>query len=770
MRWYSLILLMAMSYTAMQAQTWKLLKLDVSGCTNIVLNPWQPGKLYFLHHGAIATTTDNGDSWEYLNLSLSADMTPLSITFDNVDPNTWYMPVGVAGLAKTTDGGRTFAFKNAGLDLRFEFKEVIQHPTNPNLLYILADGELRRSTDRGETWPSRLLAFNLFMESAAGFHMDTENPEKLYVYASGDLTMYTSSDGGETWQSKYLPQYYFTDISQCRDGSTWVGTAKSTDDGENWTLYKEYAEPYAESFSGGCRVVYDASEDQYIIALKNGTIFHMKRSEKIWTSTEAEFITDVQWGGSIHALYFDDNRHCLWVVYGDKIFLSEDDGKTFRHPRNGPYLGRTSIFATPAPNSDIVSTNSAYTTDNGESWIEWATGNYDDYVGMDFSPIDSNLILAGSRGPTAFTDKGLITFDKRGWFRPIYPTLDVFKSIKFNPHNPHQVCGGGDRGFWCVDDSIFRKPFGAFAPAEAPGMDTTYLTPLSASDFGRYSVRDFAYHPHHDGVYYLAAVEQYPDVSQHMAWIQHSADFGRTWRALYSEYMAQVHEIIVHPKYPDTIVVACGRGLIRSSDGGNTWQRIFMPEPLTAYVSCLEIDPRFAHIMYAGVRGSIAEPNDPTTGNRRGGICVSYDYGATWEEMPLDGLHNYSVNKIHYHENPRRLMISTSAGLYEAQLRDAFVVAVADAPAEASGILAVYPKPVSRGESVSVDYSTLTQGHVHFELWDALGRKVQQIASQESEAGTFTLRFLPHVPAAGMYILRMTTKQDVRTTRMIIQN
>jgi hypothetical protein len=369
-----------------------------------------------------------------------------------------------------------------------------------------------------------------------------------------------------------------------------------------------------------------------------------------------------------------------------------------------------------------------------------------------------------------FSDKGLETFHHHGWERNIYPVLYTeYGAVKFNPHNPHQLCGGGHHGFWCVGDSIFRKPFGLFAPAEAPPREITYLTPLPPVH-GPYITKDFAYHPHRDGVYYLATTEPFPDGSDYRTHIQFSEDFGASWKELYSELHSFVHEIIVHPERPDIIVVASGRGILRSSDGGASWTKRPLPPGVTAYVETLALDERFPHMMYAGMHGVIANNDDPTTGNRLGGICVSSDYGATWEPMPLDGLHNYTVNKIHYHENPRRLMISTSAGLYETRLPDHVLTAAAEADASSFALLSVYPTPVTVGQTATIRYSIPATGSVQFTLFDALGRRMQCMDAGQRPAGTFDLHFVPEVPSPGLYFLQMSTTQGTRTQKLIIRD
>ncbi|HET9275862.1 MAG TPA: hypothetical protein VFN96_07325 [Gemmatimonadales bacterium] len=124
------------------------------------------------------------------------------------------------GIYKSTDGGRTFV--NVGLRESHHVARVVTHPTDPDLVYVAAQGHLWdhggdqgifRTRDGGRTWVR--LARGLPADGRTGASdlvMDPSNPAVLYAamwerlrephrFTSGGPSggIFKSTDGGETW-------------------------------------------------------------------------------------------------------------------------------------------------------------------------------------------------------------------------------------------------------------------------------------------------------------------------------------------------------------------------------------------------------------------------------------------------------------------------------------------------------------------------------------------------------------------------------------------
>jgi photosystem II stability/assembly factor-like uncharacterized protein len=121
------------------------------------------------------------------------------------------------GVYKSTDGGKTW--KNMGLRETVAISRVIVHPTNPDTVYVAAQGRLFgpneergvfMTTDGGKTWTKTLYIDP--QHGACDLDIDPSNPNILYAgmwlferkpwtHTSGSEKggLFRSTDGGRTW-------------------------------------------------------------------------------------------------------------------------------------------------------------------------------------------------------------------------------------------------------------------------------------------------------------------------------------------------------------------------------------------------------------------------------------------------------------------------------------------------------------------------------------------------------------------------------------------
>jgi photosystem II stability/assembly factor-like uncharacterized protein len=66
--------------------------------------------------------------------------------------------------------------------------------------------------------------------------------------------------------------------------------------------------------------------------------------------------------------------------------------------------------------------------------------------------------------------------------------------------------------------------------------------------------------------------------------------------------LPQVRPIAIHPENPDTLFVGTQRGVYRSQDRGDHWQRMHLPEGRVVW--SLQFHPHNAQVMYLGTEGS----------------------------------------------------------------------------------------------------------------------------------------------------------------------
>ncbi|MDX1636723.1 MAG: hypothetical protein R3281_02055 [Balneolaceae bacterium] len=127
-----------------------------------------------------------------------------------------------------------------------------------------------------------------------------------------------------------------------------------------------------------------------------------------------------------------------------------------------------------------------------------------------------------------------------------------------------------------------------------------------------------------------------------------STDGGKTWENMGLEESEHISKIVVHPENSDIIWVAAQgplwdkggqRGLYKSTDGGQTWEKKLGDDEWTG-VTDIELDPRDPDLMYAATWQRHRTVAAYMGGGPNSGIHKSYDGGETWEELktglPLD--------------------------------------------------------------------------------------------------------------------------------------
>ena len=146
--------------------------------------------------GGVFRTTDYGETW----VPITDGQVPLgssgSIAVADSDPNIIYLGTGSdgarsnvstgRGVYKTTDGGETWEF--AGLYDVGQIGAVRIHPTNPDIVWVAANGDMfkptsdrgiYKTTDGGRNWRK-----TLFVSDSTGA-MDVEiqpgNPDVVYA-------------------------------------------------------------------------------------------------------------------------------------------------------------------------------------------------------------------------------------------------------------------------------------------------------------------------------------------------------------------------------------------------------------------------------------------------------------------------------------------------------------------------------------------------------------------------------------------------------------
>jgi photosystem II stability/assembly factor-like uncharacterized protein len=158
------------------------------------------------------------------------------------------------------------------------------------------------------------------------------------------------------------------------------------------------------------------------------------------------------------------------------------------------------------------------------------------------------------------------------------------------------------------------------------------------------SVGAIAVAPSDPNIVYVACGEglQRPDLSVGDG-IYRSADAGKTWTHLGLRDGQQIPALAVDPRDPNRLFAAVlghpygpneERGIFRSTDGGQTWQKVLYKDENTGG-SDIEIDPSNPDVLYACLWRARQGPweDGNAYGGAGGGIFKSTDRGNTWNKL-----------------------------------------------------------------------------------------------------------------------------------------
>ena len=236
----------------------------------------------------------------------------------------------------TRDGGQTW--KNMGLKKSEHVSDIIIHPTNPDIVWVSAQGPLwsgggerglYKTTDGGETWKQVLKPADEWT-GVTSLLIAPRNPDKLYaatwarqrsigayVGTNEGAGIHTSSDGGETWTELKtgLPQgnmgkigmaispmnpdviYAGSGEQQNRQSTSWGnGVYKSENQGDTWR-------------SIGLEKTYHIA--RVIIHPENPNIVFVAALGNLWNSSKERGVVDIKFKYLSWFLL----HHCLDSVF-----------------------------------------------------------------------------------------------------------------------------------------------------------------------------------------------------------------------------------------------------------------------------------------------------------------------------------------------------------------------------------------------------------------------------------------------------------------------
>ena len=646
--------------------------------------------------GGVWKTTNGGVTWENISDAFFQTASVGAIAISESDPAVLYVGMGEScirgnvsygdGVYKSTDGGRTW--RSMGLAPTQHIARIRIHPHNPDWVMVAAFGHafgpnaergVYRSRDGGETWD--LVLHKSENTGAADLAMDPNNPRILFAalwqarrgpwsMSSGgpESGLHRSMDGGETWtdisRNPGLPTGILgrigVTVSRARPGRVWAiveakdgAVFRSDDYGDTWTRLSEHqglrTRPWYYS-----HIFADPVDGDRLYVL-NSTFFKSLDGGEHFVPVSTPH-------GDHHDLWIDpqDPRRMIHGADGGAS-VSFDGGESWSSVYNQPtgefYHVTTDsrwpyrVYGAQQDNTTLSLPSRNHRVAVGpRDWYD-VGGAESGYIAV--RPDDPDIVFAGSSGGG---EGGRITrYNHRtGQQKDVSPwpertagmaaeeytyRFQWTSPIVLSPHDPHVLYVAGNHVFRSRDQG---QSYEIISP------DLSRHDPETLKPSGGPITLD------HTGVEVYGTVFALAESPLKPGWlwagtddglIHRSRDGGQTWDNVTppADLLAEWTLIsIIEPSRHDaeTVYVAATRYkhddfrplLLKTTDGGDTWQLIVEGLPSDEYTRVVREDPDMPGLLYAG-------------GER--GAYVSFNGGAHWQtlrlNMPVVPIHDLTV-------------------------------------------------------------------------------------------------------------------------------
>ena len=525
------------------------------------------------------------------------------------------------GVWKSTDAGKTWT--SLGLKLTRQISRVLVHPTNPDVVYVAAQGNVwaptpergvYRSRDGGKNW-SKVL-FRNDSTGASDLAFDPSNPNVLYA---------------AFWQAGRTPW-------MLNSGGEGSGVFKSTDGGDTWTNISHNPGMPSGIFGNIGLTVSAANHNRVfaIIEADSGGVYRSDDAGATWTRTNADrSLRQRAWYYSkIHADPQDTN-----VVYVNNVNFnkSTDGGKTFRPVRGIPHGDSHDFWVAPNDNKRMIESDdggASVSTDGGRTWSEqdFATAQFYHVLATNHFPYqicgaqqDNSTLCGPSRKAGGI--------DVRDWVE----------------------AGGGESGYIASraddPDVVYAGSYGALLTRKdlRTGL-TRNINPWPDNPMG-HSAIDLKYRfqwtypivlsPFSPNVLYATSNYVHRTTNDGQSWEVISPDLTRndpktlgasggplTKDQTSVEYYGVIFAFAESPKQKGVLWAGSDDGLIHvSRDNGKSWKNV-TPKDMAIYTRVSLIEPSRYNAGTAYVAANRFQLDD-----MKPYLWKTADYGTTWTRI-----------------------------------------------------------------------------------------------------------------------------------------
>jgi len=616
--------------------------------------------------GGVWKTTDAGQRWTNISDGYFEMGSVGAVSVSKSNPNIIYVgmgehaPRGVMtsygdGVYKSNDAGKTWV--KLGLEATQHISRIVIHPTNPDLVYVAAQGALYgpnkerglyRSKDGGKTWENILFVNSL--TGASELSMDAQNPLVLYaamwehqrkpnmVVSGGEGSgLYKSTDGGDTWKelTNGLPK---------EKGKMAIAVSPSNSN-------KVYAlvESDTQKDQGGLFASYDGGENWSMVSGDNRLV------QRAWYYIE---------------VFVDPNDENTVYVLSASAFRSEDGGKNWKR-LSGTHGDYHDLWINPDNSKNMVIANdggAAISFNYAKSWSTQSIMPTAQFYRINADNLFPYNIYAGQQDNTsvkiASLSVGRYSIGREDWS---YSAGGESAFLAFDPDNPRYVMGGSYLGTISLLDTETKMGTKVMAaPIQYLGREARnmkYLYNWNAP---------IIWSKHEPGTFYHCAQLVLRTRDNGLTWEEISPDLTRdqdnlqgngggpyTNEAVGAENYGTIAYMIESPHEKGVFYTGSDDGLVHvTKNGGETWMNVTPKGMQECLVNAIDVSPHDPATVY--IATTRYKFNDHTPA-----LYKSTDYGKTWKNIST-GIPNGAFTRVvREDENKKGLLYTgTEKGIY----------------------------------------------------------------------------------------------------------
>jgi photosystem II stability/assembly factor-like uncharacterized protein len=614
--------------------------------------------------GGIWKTVDDGITWKNVSDGFLKTGTVGDIAVAESNPNIVVVGMGEHaargvmtsmgdGVYKSTDAGKTW--NQIGLDKTRHISDVIIHPTDPNIIFVAAQGAqygpspdrgVYRSTNGGSTWEKVLSVDN--KTGASSLSMDMKNP--LILYAA-------------MWEHR---RYAWT----MESGGKGSGLYKSTDGGSTW---KKMKEGLPKEF-GKSGISVSRANPELVFAVieaegNKGGVYRSDDAGKKWKQVNKDRI-NIARSWYYMEIFADPQDENLVYVLNAPVTKSIDGGKSFK-PLSTPHGDNHDLWINPKDNSKMINSNDGGANVSNNGGKSWSSQQYQP-TSQFYRVITDNLVPYNVYGGQQ--DNSAIAIASRTNGRGIdwkdwYSVAGCESAyLAFDPDNPEVIFGGCYQGIiekWvrASREGKSIKEYPELALGNAPKdfkFRFNWNAPIISS-------------PHDRNTIYHAGNVVFKSTDNGNSWDIVSPDLTRndkskqgpgagpyTNEAAGGENYNTIMYLVESPLEKGVLWAGSDDGLVHiTKDGGQNWDNVTPPNLKEGIVNSIEVSPHDPATAYVAVMRYKTMDLKPY-------VYKTLDYGTTWSKITngITGEHTF-VRVVREDKKRKGLLYAgTETGLF----------------------------------------------------------------------------------------------------------